>query len=479
MYCQKCGKPMEAGMKFCPYCGAPAFEPSVGDSDTSQNGVSGFVTVHFLTNGDSSDIKCYIHYAKDDTVLAEGFPGQTITFNCDGPMQIYAETSGKIPMMRFPIPVKPGDTIECSINKRGKTDLEKIADVRPQTNCQGNNIEPMQYSSDPGDAVASDNKGSSHKILRSIAGVIGVLLAIDVICNLAMKVTFTPSTTSGTVSTAGNSSGNSSSDITAQSVGAQLQAGKVYDKDGISISLLNAEFVNDYGNEAVSISFDNNTGKTIDNVSAETVAVNGYRVNAAFYGGSITEGNSLDGYYTLPTRLLEAAGMPVDSISSVVMDFTFYDSNYNPLFVTGDVEIGKKDRVYDINLLYNGNNLFDDDNYRITYLGTYVDQDTGRSADGSYMLASAAYPTLIFAVENKTSEEIQFNASSMAVDSKMVSPTGSLSLRAKEKGILGVTPSLLEQNDISSFEGKKLELELDSIDVSYASTKIATLKFSA
>ena len=95
------------------------------------------------------------------------------------------------------------------------------------------------------------------------------------------------------------------------------------------------------------------------------------------------------------------------------------------------------------------------------------------------MLASAAYPTLIFAVENKTSEEIQFNASSMAVDSKMVSPTGSLSLRAKEKGILGVTPSLLEQNDISSFEGKKLELELDSIDVSYASTKIATLKFSA
>ena len=172
--------------------------------------------------------------------------------------------------------------------------------------------------------------------------------------------------------------------------------------------------------------------------------------------------------------------MPVDSISSVIMNFSFDDLNYDPILETGDVEIGTKNQIYDINLLYNGNNLFDDDKYRVTYLGTYIDQDSGKGADGSYVLASAAYPTLVFAVENKTSKNRQFDVSSMAVDGKMVSPTGSITLDAGEKGIVGVTPSILDQNDISTFAGKSLEVEIEATDSeTYDSAKIANMKFTA
>ena len=281
--------------------------------------------------------------------------------------------------------------------------------------------------------------------------------------------------TSNTASSTSSKSSNTESSLPSKN----LTPGTIYSDKGLTINLTDSKLKNHFGDAAFHVNFKNNTGKKIEYVSSDHVYVNGFRMKSDFFGDSITDGNTLETYYVLDSRLLNAIGINVEDYFSIILNFRAKDAAYNEIVDTGNIEIltevANKEKTYPFQ---NGPILYSENGIKMNYAGSFIDQATGSGIDGSVVLASAAFPTIVFYVENNSDSEKTITSTEVAVNNKMANAFSSLELDAGEKGFLALVFNNLKSEEIDSVENSNVEVEFSiQDDETYDYIETGSLKF--
>lgn len=111
--CPECGKNISDKAAACPNCGFPI------DSK------KGYVLIRFpICDGQLLNNKCYVYEKKTKKLIASGKQGETISFPCSKPTNIYVVVKGS-----FGKPeaiASPGDKFDVGYRGVGKIYLSKV-----------------------------------------------------------------------------------------------------------------------------------------------------------------------------------------------------------------------------------------------------------------------------------------------------------------------------------------------------------------
>ena len=125
--CAECGKDVSDRALQCPNCGVPiASQPKD-------------VMIRFpVWQGQLLNNKCFVYAKADDSIIAEARQGETVTFECDKPIEVYVVVKGSFGKPEAT--VKPGDRYNVGYRGFGKIYLEKVDNLSGSASKGGSNI---------------------------------------------------------------------------------------------------------------------------------------------------------------------------------------------------------------------------------------------------------------------------------------------------------------------------------------------------
>lgn len=125
--CPECGKEISDKAAACPNCGVPIAA------------VNNDVMIRFpVWQGQLVNNKCYVYNSKDDSVIVQARQGETVTFECNGPMEIYIVAKGFFGKPEAT--VKPGERYNVGIRGFGKIYIEKVDSLTGSATKDGLNL---------------------------------------------------------------------------------------------------------------------------------------------------------------------------------------------------------------------------------------------------------------------------------------------------------------------------------------------------
>lgn len=125
--CIECGKDVSDKALQCPNCGVPIVSQC---ND---------VMIRFpVWKGQIVNNKCYVYNSQDDSIIAQARQGETVTFECDKPMDIYIVAKGFFGKPEAT--VKPGERYNVGIRGFGKIYLEKVDSLTGSATKDGLNV---------------------------------------------------------------------------------------------------------------------------------------------------------------------------------------------------------------------------------------------------------------------------------------------------------------------------------------------------
>ena len=125
--CAECGKDVSDRALQCPNCGVPiASQPKD-------------VMIRFpVWKGQLLNNKCFVYAKADDSIIAEARQGETVTFECDKPIEVYVVVKGSFGKPEAT--VKPGERYNVGIRGFGKIYLEKVDSLTGSATKDGLNL---------------------------------------------------------------------------------------------------------------------------------------------------------------------------------------------------------------------------------------------------------------------------------------------------------------------------------------------------
>lgn len=112
----KCGKEVSEKAPQCPNCGAPILK------------IEKDVLIHFNSEGRGIvHHDCFIHLNSDKSILAKGKQGQTLSFKCMEPTEIYLVVKTNSPSK--PFMVQPGEGYNITYSFMGKLLIDKVDSI--------------------------------------------------------------------------------------------------------------------------------------------------------------------------------------------------------------------------------------------------------------------------------------------------------------------------------------------------------------
>lgn len=125
--CEECGKEVSDKALQCVNCGAPIASKKED------------VMIRFpVWKGQMLNNKCYVYNQDTDEVIASGRQGETVTFVCKEPMNIYVVVKGSFGKPEAT--VKPGDRYDVGYRGFGKIYLSKVDTITGSANSDGLNV---------------------------------------------------------------------------------------------------------------------------------------------------------------------------------------------------------------------------------------------------------------------------------------------------------------------------------------------------
>lgn len=125
--CPECGKEVSDKALQCPNCGVPIAAQAKD------------VMIRFpIWQGQLLNNKCYVYAKSDNSVIAEARQGETVTFECEEPIEIYVVVKGSFGKPE--VIVKPGDRYNVGYRGFGKIYLEKVDNLSGSASKGGSNI---------------------------------------------------------------------------------------------------------------------------------------------------------------------------------------------------------------------------------------------------------------------------------------------------------------------------------------------------
>lgn len=125
--CADCGKEVSENAPNCPNCGAPIASKAKD------------VMIRFpVYSGQLFNNGVYIYDKKTGDVIAQGKQGETLTFDCTSPREIYVYVKGSFGKPEAT--VNPGDRYEVAYRNMGKIYLEKVDSISGQGRTGGGKL---------------------------------------------------------------------------------------------------------------------------------------------------------------------------------------------------------------------------------------------------------------------------------------------------------------------------------------------------
>ena len=125
--CVDCGKEVSDRAQQCPNCGAPIAS------------IKKDVMIRFpIWKGQMFNNKCYVYDSDTDEEIASCKQGETVTFNCEKPRNIYVVVKGSFGKPETT--VNPGDRYDVGYRGFGKIYLSKVDTITGNANSDGLNV---------------------------------------------------------------------------------------------------------------------------------------------------------------------------------------------------------------------------------------------------------------------------------------------------------------------------------------------------
>ena len=130
--CEECGKEVSDKALQCPNCGVPIASKKED------------VMIRFpVWKGQMFNNKCYVYNKKTGEEIACGRQGETVTFVCKEPMDIYVSVKGSFGKPEAT--VNPGDRYDVGYRGFGKIYLSKVDTISGSANSDGLNVSVGVY----------------------------------------------------------------------------------------------------------------------------------------------------------------------------------------------------------------------------------------------------------------------------------------------------------------------------------------------
>lgn len=119
--CPECRREVSDKAASCPHCGAPI---AAKKED---------VMIRFpVSQGQLLNNKCYVYNKKTKKVIVSGKQGETVSFACEKPIDIYVVVKGSFGKPE--VTAKPGDRFDVGYRAFGKIYLSKVDEISGKPN---------------------------------------------------------------------------------------------------------------------------------------------------------------------------------------------------------------------------------------------------------------------------------------------------------------------------------------------------------